>query len=122
MSLRSVTASLALCLLASSPGLAASPGAAPQASALQAKAPAADPDRVVNDPTLYNTGPDGQVTLAQVNETASVKHHSMAIDGKLVRFTAGPATWWSAAPTASPRRRSSTPPTPWTARRRTPGR
>lgn len=89
MSLRSVTASLALCLLASSPGLAASPGAAPQAAALQAKAPAAEPDRVVNDPTLYNTGPDGQVNLAQVNETSSLKHHSMAIDGKLVRFTAG---------------------------------
>ncbi|WP_088155580.1 S10 family serine carboxypeptidase-like protein [Inquilinus limosus] len=94
MSLRIVAASFALCLAASAPGLAAPPGAAAdtagaaQASLAQA-APRAEPDRVVNDPTIYNTGPTGQVNLAQVNETTSLKHHSMAIDGKLVRFTAG---------------------------------
>ncbi len=91
MSLRIVAASFALCLLASSPGNAApsdaNSAAAPSAAA-RAPVPA-DPDRVVNDLTIYPTGPDGQVTQAQVNETNSIKHHTMIIDGKLVRFTAG---------------------------------
>jgi carboxypeptidase C (cathepsin A) len=92
MSLRIVAASFALCLLAGAPAQAAPPGdggATGPAAALQASAKApADPDRAVNDPTIYDTGPDGQVNQAQVNETASLKHHTMVIDGKLVRFTA----------------------------------
>lgn len=87
MSLRIVAASFALCLLAGAQGYAQTPADTndlAQPDALRARTP----DRVVNDPTIYDTGPNGQVTRAQVNETASRKTHTMTIDGRQVRFVA----------------------------------
>lgn len=56
-----------------------------EAAAYDAVAPQ---DTVIHETTYYDTTMNGSVALADVNEAASAKRHTMTINGKTVRFTA----------------------------------